>query len=575
MKSALLLSLGTLALCGDLHAQGADACDLAQVIAGVGLFDFDNTAATQDGAGNPLCLEFGTDQIDRDVWFAWTPASSGGYLVRTCNVAPIDTKIAIYDGSSCAASIMLDCNDDTCSLQSRVQADGLVGGSTYLIRIGSFPGAAGGAGQFEIVAVGAPANDACANATSIAGNGLFEFDNTFATTDGPPDPLCFQFGTSQVESDVWYRWICPADGGYRITTCDLTSVDTRIALYDGQDCTTSSVLDCNDDADGGACGLQSEVFGSNLVAGDAYLIRIGTFPGSPSGSGQFEVAPAMPPGPPPNDDCANAQALPDCGQFAFDNTLATTDGLSHGACSAFGANQIAHDVWYTFTATTSGTYEFSLCSTGSGVDTKIAVYADLGACPPGTPLDCDDDFACGVVTGPSRVTWTAAGGSTYLLRLGTFPGASGGSGLFDVAGCGSSVGTSYCATSVNSTGAAATISAAGSASISANDLVLIASHVPDVPGFGIFIAGPATARIPFFDGFLCLDPPGIQRINQLTAPVAGVVTQAIDYTGISTGTAALGVVAGSSYFYQHWMRDPVAAGSGANLSDGLDILHTP
>ena len=68
---------------------------------------------------------------------------------------------------------------------------------------------------------------------------------------------------------------------------------------------------------------------------------------------------------------------------------------------------------------------------------------------------------------------------------------------------------------------------------------------------------------------------GRQRINQITTPVAGVVTQLIDYTGASTGTSPLNVVAGASYFYQHWMRDPAAGGTGANFTDGYEIMQTP
>ena len=57
--------------------------------------------------------------------------------------------------------------------------------------------------------------------------------------------------------------------------------------------------------------------------------------------------------------------------------------------------------------------------------------------------------------------------------------------------------------------------------------------------------------------------------------VNNTVTQAIDYTGVSTGTEPLNVVVGSSYFYQHWFRDPGAGGSGANFTNGVEIAHGP
>ncbi len=140
-------------------------------------------------------------------------------------------------------------------------------------------------------------------------------------------------------------------------------------------------------------------------------------------------------------------------------------------------------------------------------------------------------------------------------------------------GCGDFQG--YCTSTVNSSGAAATINATGTASISANDLTLIAQSVPQAPGIGIFIAGPAARRRPFFSGFLCLAGAGLQRISQVTPPVGNTVTQAIDYTGVTTGTASLAVVAGEPFHFQYWFRDPSGPGGVANLTDGLVVYMQP
>ena len=51
--------------------QGSDACGSAQLIAGTGVFNFDNTSATTDGTSVSLCLAFGTSNIENDVWFEW------------------------------------------------------------------------------------------------------------------------------------------------------------------------------------------------------------------------------------------------------------------------------------------------------------------------------------------------------------------------------------------------------------------------------------------------------------------------------------------------------------------------
>ncbi|TDJ65972.1 MAG: hypothetical protein E2O39_17240 [Planctomycetota bacterium] len=133
------------------------------------------------------------------------------------------------------------------------------------------------------------------------------------------------------------------------------------------------------------------------------------------------------------------------------------------------------------------------------------------------------------------------------------------------------LGTNYCISTPNSTGAAATISASGSGSVSANDLVLTANSLPSQPG--IFIAGPNSAQIPFFNGFLCIDPIGLQRFSNTAAAAGGMITEAVDIATSAPG--GLNVMAGSSYFFQRWNRDPAGGGLNANFSDGIEIVYTP
>ena len=136
---------------------------------------------------------------------------------------------------------------------------------------------------------------------------------------------------------------------------------------------------------------------------------------------------------------------------------------------------------------------------------------------------------------------------------------------------GPSIGTNYCLSTVNSTGFASTISAAGSASIAANDLVLTASNLPSQPG--IFIAGPTQAQVPFFNGFLCISPVGLQRFLSVASPSGGNITEAVDLATSAAG--GVNAVAGSSYHYQRWNRDPMGGGGNANFSDGIEIAYTP
>ena len=137
-----------------------------------------------------------------------------------------------------------------------------------------------------------PPNDNCVSPTGIEGVGDFPFDNRTATTDGFPHTACQYFGEDQINGDVWYRWTTPCTDNVLIWTCGLTQVDTRLAVYEGcGSCPPDDVnlVTCNDDGCGSEPGGQSFV-AFEAVAGQSYLIRVGSFPGANGGSGQFHIS---------------------------------------------------------------------------------------------------------------------------------------------------------------------------------------------------------------------------------------------------------------------------------------------
>ncbi|MFN0136650.1 MAG: lectin-like protein [Phycisphaerae bacterium] len=141
-----------------------------------------------------------------------------------------------------------------------------------------------------------PANDACTSAEALSGFGTYGFNLNGSSTDGLADGLCLFAGQSQIENDVWYCWTAPESGPVVARTCGLTTLDTRIAIYDGCSCPTgSAILACNDDA----CGLQT-IASFVAVSGQSYLVRVGLYdaldPNDPNGTtaGSFEMASALP-----------------------------------------------------------------------------------------------------------------------------------------------------------------------------------------------------------------------------------------------------------------------------------------
>jgi len=274
VKLHTLQPLSVVFLAVPLAAQGSDSCASAQAISGLGSFAVTNVGATGPDA-QPGCEDPGPD-----VWFEWTPLNTATVEFDLCD-ADYDCVLALWDGAGCPTQV-LACNDDDCGTRSRIEAP-VTGGSAYMIQVGGWSGATG-SGTLTLTETGPPANDDCANAEPIVGAGTFLFDCTYATTDGQPEVGCTS-GSGQIDHDVWFRWTSPWDGAATVTTCNLASFDTQMAVYPWNGCPVGPSLVCNDDS----CGLRSRLV-FLAVAGQEYAVRVGSWATSPGGPGAIEVS---------------------------------------------------------------------------------------------------------------------------------------------------------------------------------------------------------------------------------------------------------------------------------------------
>jgi len=179
-----------------------------------------------------------------------------------------------------------------------------------------------------------------------------------------------------------------------------------------------------------------------------------------------------------------------------------------------------------------------------------------------------------------NVPLSGISGPAGAWTLNIYDWAAGDSGSFEIwmlngnACTGGGLGTPYCSTAVNSTGGGALMSASGSTSVAANDLSLLATPCP--PGEpGIFYYGPTSlAGIAFGDGFRCVGGPTgtvVRIFPFVVADTAGNMSTTIN----NTLPAHAQIVSGATLGFQAWFRDPAAAMSGFNLSNGLDVAFTP
>ena len=248
---------------------GSNSCSTAQPLSGPIAVAFDTTAATTDGVGDALCLFFGTNQIENDIWYAWTAECTGLVTMDTCTSTNFDTRLAVYaDGACPTGGGIIVCNDDFCGLQSGVDF-AATNGTTYLVRVGSFSEKGSGTGVLTIsdcTVDPTPANDLCENAEPLAVPGMVDG----STVDANPDdwPTC---GTSNSGANgVWYSVI---GTGNTVTanTCYNPFYDTKLAVFCA-DCDVFTCVDGNDDF----CAFQSEVSWCSQ-AGAEYLVVVSGF----------------------------------------------------------------------------------------------------------------------------------------------------------------------------------------------------------------------------------------------------------------------------------------------------------
>jgi hypothetical protein len=303
-------------------------------------------------------------------------------------------------------------------------------------------------------------------------------------------------------------------------------------------------------------GQLSVTVPGNAGSGDVMVKNSGSGHSSLSNAYPFDTSGGGGSGP-ANDDCANAEAIFGPTTVAFDNTGANTDGGSD--CSDGGSSDIEADVWFMYTALASGGATVSTCGLTS-IDTKIAVYDACG----GTLIACNDD-ACG---SSSEVSFSVTSLTSYVIRLGNYPGTSQGSGNLSIVEgtiCSSGI-SNYCTSGANSTGGAAIITATGTPSIAANDIVLHAFPCPPYQ-FGLFFYGPNQINNPFGNGRLCVGG-GIYRLGVVQMDAFGIADRAVDLTNPPQASGQ--IVSGSSWNFQFWFRDP-GLGAGYDLSDGVEI----
>ena len=593
MKSIALSSVLSLVLFAPVAAaQGSDACTSAQGIVGAGPHAFDQTSATTgtEGQADANCNSLFGMGVENDVWFAWTAPSSDFFLVSSAQQTTVDTKIAVYPGLGCPPGASVGCDDDGGASQA-ITRFSASSGATYLIQVGTQPFSSGGTGTFQFVRLPTTANDDCAFPATVTGTGFFGWEATFAGTgtQGQANPFC-----GAIVNDTWFSWSAPITGMAQLDTCGQTHIntDTEIAVYAGTGCPGGTSIVCDDDA----CGPPQSLVQWPVTSGASYTLQIGALGvvTAPHGTFRLEIA-----GPPANDNCATPIDLGSGPSGAgYDNLVATTGAQGQGnPCGG-----IERDLWYTWTASSSGSATVETCFQTS-VNTKLAVYTTTG-CPAGTTAVCDDD-GCG---SQSTVTFPISAGATFTIQVGSSPGfAGGGSSFIITEQAGPSPMTKTCFPGIGGVincpcgqpanpaggcanfGATATtgavLDASGNPSLAADTLVLTTTNHRTAPAAGIlnvFFASTGTT-IPNGQangaGVRCYNQV-LKRLytGQTSPPASGSLSRpGMGDPSVSARSAALSspISAGQTRFYFNLYRDQQATAPAAcnNTTSNVNVTN--
>ena len=133
------------------------------------------------------------------------------------------------------------------------------------------------------------------------------------------------------------------------------------------------------------------------------------------------------------DECANAQPInltaPGTVTVAIDNTTATSSNPplpDTSTCAGSPTGTVESDVWFSWTAPSTGLLTLSTCVNPGLLDTDIVLYDDSagGGCGALTEIACDGDTAGCANFGSVVDSAPVTGGVTYFVRVGGWDAAS-------------------------------------------------------------------------------------------------------------------------------------------------------
>lgn len=339
--------------------------------------------------------------LSNDVWYAYTPTDSGYYNV-SLNVTSGNTLTFYYIYSGSCGSLTEV--STSCSQTGNLILP-LTGGTDYKIMVRSVT--TGPGVDFDLCIYQLPdaaSNSDCSDAevmlesTDNTGNNTItgSLENAYYSPEG-----CA--GTNY--ESVWYKITPQYTGDYNFEFTKLSGT-SNYTVYDSDDCTT-----LNDNYVPGinSCYNSTERT-ATLVAGKTYLVFV-----SASNAATFEIFAYPTADVLVNDICSQASVLAESTDDTCDNLISgTTINANHSDNNDCSTDY--NDVWYTFTPTGSGYYQFNLDVTAGTDTTYFSIYSGDCSALTQESVRCDNE---------SSISQTVEAGTTYYILVQSTGGGDG------------------------------------------------------------------------------------------------------------------------------------------------------
>lgn len=349
----------------------------------------------------PSCSATG---VNDDVWYSFTATQTTHVI--SLNNATATTAAAVYSGS-CGSLTQVT---GACA-STNVVAAALTVGNVYYVRVYTTSTTTGTYSNFDICIGVLPPNDNCANASTLVASPDGNCNAVFGTTAGATQtagetaPTCSAGG---INDDVWYTFTATATT--HIVSITNASSTTAAAVYSGS-CGSLVEIVCT----------STTATATNLTIGNVYYVRVYTTSTTASTYANFNICIS---GVPVNNECASSATLTG-GIPVNGNTTGATQSQAPETCGTATATA-ANDVWYQFTASSSGSAVIVVNNVAAALDVVVHVYS--GACGSLTNIGCADGPGDG---GTETVTLNGlVAGQTYYVRVYGF--AAGDIGTFTI-----------------------------------------------------------------------------------------------------------------------------------------------